>query len=441
MVTLRTFAPALREAARVAHQNTLMRWGEMRRAERLTTGLILLMIAAGVVLRIQGIGFPPYFTFDEQFYAPTAHHYLVGTPDLHDFHPPLGKLLGSIGLLLFGYTSVGWRFMYLCFGLQNLVVSYWLGREIFHDRRAGWLTAAFVAADGFFIAYSRCSLTDSMLTCFVLWSMLAAVTARTYRGVIATAILVGAATSIKWSGLMTVIPATVALLVLRHVAWYQIFWFVLTPVVHVLIWFAGLHLMGGDATFKGLYDAVLHCINAQQASSTHLNPLASPWYTWPILYHPIVVKLAYSGIHGYYASSAGNVVFWYPISLMIATLPLVTGVVLIRKKWRDAWKSAIGSDFIVAALLLVLGWYALIAMWTIVLGKHMYFYHYMPSYGFGIVLLGGTMAKLERRLPWVVFGFAALAVAVAIYFVPVWCEFPLTEEEAFRRLLFKPWQP
>ena len=95
----------------------------MNRVERATAVLMAFMIGGGVVLRMQGIGFPPRLTFDEQFYAPTAHHYLVGVPDLHDYHPPLGKLIGAVGLLLFGYNSVGWRFMYLCFALQTMVIA------------------------------------------------------------------------------------------------------------------------------------------------------------------------------------------------------------------------------------------------------------------------------------------------------------------------------
>ena len=38
-------------------------------------------------------------------------------------------------------------------------------------------------------------------------------------------------------------------------------------------------------------------------------------------------------------------------------------------------------------------------------------------------------------------GFVALAVVMAVYFTPVWGEFPLTLAEANRRLIFLPWRP
>ena len=47
------------------------------------------------------------------------------------------------------------------------------------------MAAAFVAADGFFISYSRSGLLDGMMISFMLWGMVAAVGARTWKGVIA----------------------------------------------------------------------------------------------------------------------------------------------------------------------------------------------------------------------------------------------------------------
>ena len=92
-------------------------------------------------------------------------------------------------------------------------------------------------------------------------------------------------------------------------------------------------------------------------------------------------------------------------------------------------------------LVLATGWAALMMLFVVSMGKHSFFYHYMPSYGFAIVLLAGVVAKLERRWPRAVLGFVSLAVLMAIYFTPVWGEFSLTLAEANRRLIFLPWRP
>jgi dolichyl-phosphate-mannose--protein O-mannosyl transferase len=80
-------------------------------------------------------------------------------------------------------------------------------------------------------------------------------------------------------------------------------------------------------------------------------------------------------------------------------------------------------------------------LFAISMGKHSFFYHYQPSYGFAIVLLAGVDARLERYWPRAVLGFVVLAAAWAIYFAPAWGEFPLTLDEANRRLIFLPWRP
>jgi dolichyl-phosphate-mannose-protein mannosyltransferase len=168
----------------------ILRWCrtqiEAQPMERIAMGSLLgLLIVGGALLRVQGVGFPAYFTFDEELFVRNAHNYLLGLPDAND-HPPLGKLVMAVGMALFGYNSLGWRFASVCFGLQSVLMAYWLAAQLF-DRRAGWLAAAFVAADGFFISYSRAGLLDGMLSCLVLWGVLAAVASRSWLGTLASA--------------------------------------------------------------------------------------------------------------------------------------------------------------------------------------------------------------------------------------------------------------
>ena len=171
------------------------------------------------------------------------------------------------------------------------------------------------------------------------------------------------------------------------------------------------------------------------------NPLASPWYSWPALYHPIVVKLSSSGTTSRYASSAGNVVFWFPAVLLVLGLPLARGLAAWRAGWRKHWPPFFDAAFTKAVLVLAVGWVALITLFVVSMGKHSFFYHYLSSYAFAIVLLAGVVAKLERRWPRAVLVFVALSVLYAIYFAPAWGEFSLTLPEANRRLIFLPWRP
>jgi dolichyl-phosphate-mannose--protein O-mannosyl transferase len=256
------------------------------------------------------------------------------------------------------------------------------------------------------------------------------------------AVFVGAVTSIKWSGAFVLFPATLAVVLLKRVPWTTLFWFALSPIVHLLIWMAGLRLMGHPSDIVAVKDVILNALRTLHATGLHDNALASPWYTWPVLYHPIVVKLSLSGVIYRYASSAGNVVLWFPASLLVVLLPLARGVAAVRAPWRRVWAQRFDSTFSHAVLVLAVGWVAMLLLFIVSMGKHSFFYHYMPSYGFALVLLAGCAAKLGRAKPVGLLVFIALAAAVAVYFVPVWGEFPLSQEVAYQYWLFlKPWQP
>ena len=305
-------------------------WHALSRVERATTVVLSIMIVAGVVLRVRDIAFPPRFTFDEHHFVPNARRYLLGEADDND-HPPLGKLLIAVGLLMFGDNPTGWRAASLIFGLQSLVVAAALARALFANRRAGWFAAAFFAGDGFFLAYSRTALLDGGLTCLVLWSLLAAVTARTWRGVLACALLVGLAASVKWSGGMAVVPAVVAILVLRRAPRWSLLLFAAAPILHVALWLGTFPLSGRPADPRALLTLLHELLRRHIEIGRLQNPLASPWYTWPVLYHPIVVKLADHGTGRRYASSVGNPLLFFSSTIAILAT-LLAGVVASRER-------------------------------------------------------------------------------------------------------------
>jgi len=423
---------AVRAAAR--------RWEEMSLVRRCTAASLLVMVAGGVALRIWDIGYPPFMTFDEAFFNVNAQNYLLGLPDVND-HPPLGKLIEAIGLVLFGYNSLGWRFASLCFGLETILVAYFFGESLFSSRRAGAFAAAFVAADGFFVAYSRAGLLDGILCCFILFSVLLAVTARSFVSVLSSAVFVGLAASIKWSGVMAALPAAAAVLLLGRAPRLSVLAFAATPVVHVVLWALCLRIGHSPSDLRSVFELMAKLYRHHLELGHVDNGLASPWYSWIVLYHPIVVKLADYGRGNRYASSGGNVVLWGPGTLGVIGLPLATLVVKIRELFgrpRPAWLS---PEFVRRALVTSVGWAALIAPWTVARGKFIFWYHYMPCWAFAVMLLAGITARLEERHPRVVLGFVLAALLAAAWFAPVWGEWPLSLAAANRRLWFVPWRP
>ncbi|HEX7672363.1 MAG TPA: phospholipid carrier-dependent glycosyltransferase, partial [Polyangiaceae bacterium] len=170
----------------------------VRRDGPLLVGTALLVLF-GAWLRAVDLGFPKELTWDEHHFVLNARNYLTHQHDWND-HPPLGKLLMVLWVWLFADESFGFRFSSLLFGFGNIFVARALAIALYRDRRAGWLAAAFVAADGFLISYSRTALLDGVLTTFVLLVAWLAVTARSPGRVLMTAVFIGCAANIKESG-------------------------------------------------------------------------------------------------------------------------------------------------------------------------------------------------------------------------------------------------
>ena len=261
------------------------------------TGILLaLMIVGGVVLRIQNVGYPFRYGFDESQWVGAARQFLVGLPDAAECcHPPLAKFLIGVGMLVFGDTPMGWRFMPLCLGIQSIVLVFFIASTLFRDRRAGWMAAAFMAGDGFFLAFSRHAFSEGMMATLVLWSLLAACTARGWGGVLASAMLVGLAASIKWSGVIVALPVCFAILWLRRAPWYSVVSFAIVPVVHLAIWMIGLSLIGQPNDPMSVFSEMRRRQGLHLGFPHGANPAESPWYSWLIIQHPLLLNSTYSG--------------------------------------------------------------------------------------------------------------------------------------------------
>jgi dolichyl-phosphate-mannose-protein mannosyltransferase len=426
-------------------QYTLMReaWAAMPAPQKWVTVFLSVMITGGVILRIQGVPWPNWFTFDEEPFVKNAHSYALSIADNND-HPPFGKLLISVGMLLFGYNSSGWRFIPLVFGLQSVCLAYWFARTLFQDKRAGWMAAAFMAADGFFISYSRSGLLDGMMISFMLWAMVAALGARTWKGVLVSGILIGCSTSVKWSGAMTAVPAAVGILMMRRVSIFSVLWLGVIPIVHTLIWMGALRITGKPSDPVSTWKVIIGLYKHHLDLGHYKNELSSPWYGWPILMHPIVIKLSTSGLRSRYSSSVGNLLLWSTTTLLVVAIPITTAVLVIRTRFKCYWLKMFGSHTTRGILLMLLGWFSFMAPWLATRstrGNYTFSHYYLPCYAFLLVMLAGMASHLERKHGKVIACYIGLALAISIFYAPVWGEFSMSPTAANLRLWFKTWRP
>lgn len=124
-------------------------------------------------------GEPDWFNstyFDEIYHARTAYEHMNamrGTEPNATYeisHPPLGKVLMSFSVMIFGMTPFGWRFAGAIAGVLMLPGMYLLGRLI-TKRRIGAITAALLMAfDCMHFTQTRIATIDSFVTLFIIWA-------------------------------------------------------------------------------------------------------------------------------------------------------------------------------------------------------------------------------------------------------------------------------
>ena len=106
--------------------------------------------------------------FDEIYHARTAYEHLRGVYPYEVSHPPLGKEILSLGIVLFGMTPFGWRFMGTLFGVAMLPLMWDLLRRMFRDDRVALCGAALLAFDFMHLTQTRIATIDSFATFFIL---------------------------------------------------------------------------------------------------------------------------------------------------------------------------------------------------------------------------------------------------------------------------------
>jgi len=168
----------------------LGRFRPTRRALEFGVPAVVLLVAAG--LRLWGLGDPHELVFDETYYVKDAwtlaHHgfetkwpddantaFNAGEPNgyldeaSYVVHPPLGKWIIALGMLLLGGdSSWGWRLSTALCGIVIVGLVYLLARRMVASPIWAGVAALFVAVDGTAIVMSRVALLDTPLTMFIL---------------------------------------------------------------------------------------------------------------------------------------------------------------------------------------------------------------------------------------------------------------------------------
>ena len=394
--------------------------------------MAILTLAVGMWGRVYQLGFPPERIWDEIYFPVMARGYLRGEY-IFDLHPPLGKFIIAASIAVLGDTPLGWRLMPAVFGLAMIPLGGALGWYYFRERVAALLLATFIAGETFLVAYSRVGIMDGFLLFFMLATLLAALLAERKGQVLWVAVLLGLAISIKWAVFMVAVPV-------GYILWRKglfrpflaSLW--VSAVIYVAIVYVG-QIVAVTANPWEAWQSVWtwHIEAADKITAAIPNIWGSPWWSWPIMLRGLRLSSLFATPEGQLQviAAIGNPVLWYTSTLAIVAAVFEVARRLIARK-------PIADDPLVP---IVLGYVFLLLPW--IPGTRIpYIYNYLPSYAFALLALVYWLCRLWKRGswgPWVVVAFTALAVAAALYFIPMAIGFPMSREFMEQHIWIDSW--
>jgi dolichyl-phosphate-mannose--protein O-mannosyl transferase len=414
---------------------TLYRYALSSYTSYAIVAICLGLIALGIIWRLVDLGYPNAFTFDEHHFVRNARNYIDHQADWND-HPPLGKLLLVPAMLAFGDNGFGWRLSSALLGIGLIALSGLIAVRLFQDRRIALFTAAFVAVDGMFLAYSRTALLDTPLTVFMYLALLLMLSGRSLYWFAAAAACVGLAAATKWTGVCIVLIAPWLLWrakrSLFHLAWLG----GVTVAVYVLVWVFALSITNQPISFDGIITAHVNLLKHHAGFTVWDNSASSHWYTWPFLTRPIVMHHEQVSPDSVRAMSCvGNVVVWFGTTVCVSSALTALVPAAIKAIRTHSWleRSERAQAFVLVTMVTLL-------LPFLVTERQSYIWHYMGAYGLGMSILSAYLVKLEKRSALGALAVVIAIATVAVYYAPVWTNATLTEDGYRQRLPFPGWR-
>lgn len=369
--------------------------------------------------------------FDEIYHARTAEENIEGVYPYEISHPPLGKLIISVGIRLFGMTPFGWRFMGALFGVLMLPVLYILLKRLFGSTPVSVCGTLVFAFDFMHFVQTRIATIDTYAVFFILLMYLFMwrfVSEGRLRDLALSGLFFGIGAASKW----TCIYAGGGLAVLWAVYWItrrgeEGFWraffenalscilfFILIPcaIYYVSYWPYGAAkgLSGPGMLFTKEYAKIV-LDNQKYMFDYHsglvaTHPYSARWYLWLVDGRPILYYLEYfgDGTKSVIGAFLSPLLCWGGLLAVIGA-----GILAFRKK--DG-----------RAAFIFIGYLAQLLPWVFI-RRLTFEYHYFPSAVFLTLALGLMWqeseaaglprAKLDRRL------FTGLSLVLFAAFYPV----------------------
>lgn len=365
--------------------------------------------------------------FDEIYHARTAWEHLNNVYPYEITHPPLGKIIISLGISLFGMTPFGWRFSGTLFGVLMLPVLYIFLKRLFGSTRVSVCGALILATDFMHYVQTRIATIDTYGVFFILLMylfmyefiqsgrILPLAFSGLFFGIGAackwTCLYAGAGLAVIW-GIYWIVHREKGILKFLTNALLCMVFFVLIPCI---IYCCSYFEYGTSCGVKNLFSSDYRNIvlsNQKYMFSYHSalvaeHPYSSVWYQWILNIRPILYYLQYY-------SDGTRVSFGAWLNPVLCWGGLLALFVLI---YRALFHKDREAGFI------LLGYMAQLVPW-IFITRLTFEYHYFPCSIFLVLALGYVFHLMEIgtvHYKGYLYSFVGLSAAVFILFFPALC--------------------
>ena len=388
--------------------------------------------------------------FDEIYHARTAWEHLHGVWPYEISHPPLGKLILSLGIQLFGMTPFGWRFSGTLFGVLMLPVMYLFLKKLFGGSAVPALGTLVFAADFMHFVQTRIATIDTYGVFFILlmyyfmyiwlsedrlWALaLAGIAFGLGAASKWICIYAGAGLGVLWLvhwGMQFAREGKAAFSRFAKNAVFCMLFFVAIPgLIYYLSYLPYGEARGAAVFTRAYWDIVWD--NQSYMFSYHsqlvaTHPYASKWYQWLLDIRPILYYME-SGAGGErirISAFVNPLLCWGGLLALFVLLYMA----LFRRDRRAGF--------------LLIGFLAQLLPWVFI-DRLTFAYHYFPSAAFLVLALGYVFALMrEGRRNWLLYatGFTLACMLTFVLFYPELSAHPIEPGFADRMLRWLPTWP
>lgn len=376
--------------------------------------------------------------FDEIYFARTAYNYLNNEETYEWTHPPLGKMIQAIPVILFNKMApFYYRLMGNIAGIIMIFIMYLLGIELFKKRKWAIVSSLLMFFETSHFVQTRMGTVDSFLILFIMlaiYFMIRHITKKeTKYNLFLSGLFFGLSMCVKWTGALGGLALAIIYFYdfiknkrnIKKTLSYGTIYFVIIPlIIYTSIYFIyPKNRVAYTDSYKAIIDQTEMMYN-YHSKLTDDHFFSSDWYTWPISYKPVwYYEQEYSYVTKGTITAIGNIAIWWLGIIAVLYLPYR----IIKKKELES------------IILLI----TVLSLWLpyIFIGRVMFLYHYFPVVPFITLAVVKLLKDIEEKTKktFIVPIYLTIVIGFFIIYYPVISGIPVSKHYIDSLKLLESW--